>query len=136
MRSVLILDDEQAVRESFADYFEDRLWYPIQAESAEEALELLENESPPGAVVDVRLPGMDGNDFIREVIRRKILMAFVVCTGSPEYMVPPDLLKLSCVSSRLFKKPVTHMAAMENELYRIIERMSWASNSTTNRQGP
>ncbi len=38
MNTVLILDDETAVRQSFADYFEDQLWNVIQAASAEEAI--------------------------------------------------------------------------------------------------
>ena len=121
MKKILILDDEQAVRESFADYFEDHLWDPIQAESAEDALELLKDESPIGAVVDVRLPGMDGNEFIRRASLLKPKMAFVLCTGSPEYIVPIDFLKLPCVSDRLFKKPVNNLAELEEALNKIIE---------------
>jgi len=123
MKTILILDDEQTVRESFADYFEDRLWRPVQAESAEEALKMLENETPIAAVVDVRLPGMDGNDFIREVCRRNIRMASVICTGSPEYTVPNDLVALSCVSNHLFKKPITDLADLEKDILRVIKRI-------------
>lgn len=65
MKRILILDDEPAVRQSFMDYFEDRLWFPVQAGSGEEALALLMQERQMAAIVDVRLPGMDGNDFIR-----------------------------------------------------------------------
>ena len=46
MNTILILDDEQAVRQSLVDYFEDILWNTVQAESAEEALELLKQEKP------------------------------------------------------------------------------------------
>ena len=123
MKTILILDDERIVRDSFADYFEDRLWRPIQAESGEQALELLENESPAAAVVDVRLGGMDGNAFIREARVKKPGMAFVICTGSPEYKVPHDFLGLTQVSNRLFKKPVISMADMEKEILRVIERI-------------
>ena len=42
MKTILILDDEQAVRESFSDYFEDRQWHTILAESGEQALKLIE----------------------------------------------------------------------------------------------
>jgi len=121
MKTILILDDEQAVRNSFADYFEDRLWRPVQAESAEEALELIETESPDAAVVDVRLPGMDGNDFIRKACRRNQETAFVICTGSPEYIVPLDLQDFPCVSNRLFKKPVTRMIDLEKTILQTIE---------------
>ncbi|MDM8521866.1 response regulator [Desulfococcaceae bacterium HSG8] len=123
MKSILIIDDEQAVRDSFADYFEDRLWLPIRAESAEDALDLLETESPDAAVVDVRLPGMDGNDFIRKAYPLNPETAFIICTGSPEYLVPPDLMEVPCVSDRLFKKPVTRMDNLEKEIIRTIRNI-------------
>ena len=128
MKTVLILDDEQVVRESFSDFFEDRQWHTVTAESAEEALELLKNESPDGAVVDVRLPGMDGGDFIREAIRRKIRMAYVICTGSPEYFVPKDLAAQPCVSENLFKKPVIYLSELETEIIRIMDKLSAAED--------
>jgi len=120
MKTILIIDDEQAVRDSFVDYFEDCLWHPVQAESAEEALALLKDESPDAAVVDVRLPGMDGNDFIRKAYQGSPKTAFVICTGSPEFRVPPDLMKLPRVSNRLFKKPVARMADLEKAILQII----------------
>jgi len=121
VKTILILDDEQAVRNSFADYFEDNLWQPLEVESAEEALDMLETESIDAAIVDVRLPGMDGNDFIRNAYRSCPKTVFVICSGSPEYLVPPDLLKLPRVSNHLFKKPVTRMADLEKEVLRTIE---------------
>ncbi len=123
MKTILILDDEWVVRESFVGYFEDRMWRPIQAESAEEALELLEVERPDAAIVDVRLPGMNGNNFIREAVVRMPGMAFVICTGSPEYIVPDDFLGMPGVSNFLFKKPVTHLVDLEVEILQVIERL-------------
>ncbi len=123
MKTILILDDEQAVRESLADYFEDRLWQTLSARSAEDALDLLAPEPPSAAVVDVRLPGMDGNDFIRQVLKLNIPMALVICTGSPAYMVPPDLLGRPGVSERLFKKPITRLSELEEEILRITEQL-------------
>ncbi len=120
MKTILIIDDEQAVRNSFDDYFEDRLWRPVQAGSAEEALNLLKNESLDAAIVDVRLPGMDGNDFIRNAHLLTTMTVFVICTGSPEYLVPQDLMEVPCVSNRLFKKPVTKMIELEKEILRMI----------------
>jgi len=123
MKTILILDDERIVRESFSDYFEDRLWRPVQAKSGEQALELLENESPAAVVVDVRLGGMDGDAFIREARVKKPGMAFVICTGLPEYKVPHDLLELAQVSNRPFRKPVISMADLEKDVLRVIERI-------------
>ncbi|MCP4577878.1 MAG: response regulator [Deltaproteobacteria bacterium] len=119
-KTVLIVDDEMFIRQSFTDYFEDLLWRPLAAESGEQALKILETVSPHGAIVDIRLGGMDGDAFIREAIRKKPKTAFVICTGFPEYDVPADLLELPCVSDQVFRKPVTDMKKLEKEILRLI----------------
>ncbi len=126
MKTILILDDERVLREAFAAYFEDRLWRPIQAKSAEEALTLLEDESPAAALVDHRLPGIDGDGFVRKACLLKPRMAFIICTGSPDYVIPPDLRERSQVSNHPFRKPMTSMADLEKTFIQIIEYLSEA----------
>ena len=81
VKKVLIVDDESVIRQSFMDYFEDRLWHPVGADSGEQALEVLEAEAPHGAVVDIRLRGMNGDEFIRKAYQRKPETAFVIGRG-------------------------------------------------------
>lgn len=121
MKRILILDDEVAVRESYVDYFEDRLWEVIPAGSAEEALEVLKHEKVDAAVVDVRLPDMDGTSFIRKVCETVRDTVFVICTGSPEYIIPEDLLFFPCVSKKLIQKPVSSFRELEEQ---ILETMA------------
>ena len=120
MNSILILDDEPAVRQSFVDYFEDRLWQTLQAASAEEALKLLESQRPDAAIVDVRLPGIDGHQFIRELMGRDLQIICLICTGSPEYEIPDDLQNVPWVSATVFVKPLTDMAVLEQEVARLL----------------
>ena len=115
-KTILIIDDETSIRESLADYFSDRQWRTLEAESGEDALEILGQESPHGAIVDIRLGGMDGDAFIRAAHKKKPNMVIIICTGSPEYDVPADLLRLPGVSRRVFRKPITDMAKLEKEL--------------------
>ena len=120
MKTILILDDDPSVRESFSGFFEDRLWHTVSTASAEEALELLKKEQPLAAIVDDCLPGMDGASFIRTAMKQKLLKAFVICTGSPGYDVPHDLLKLPGVSSYLHSKPVFDLDALEKEILHVL----------------
>jgi len=120
LKKILILDDENAIRQSFIDYFEDNLWYPIASNSAEDALEVLNDEQPVAAIVDVRLPGMNGADFVRSLNKAGHLIACVFCTGSPEFHIPTDLACLPMVSNNLFKKPVTHLKELEEEVEQTI----------------
>ncbi len=120
-RIVLILDDDDAVRESFVDYFEDRGWLVVPAATAEDALDLLAQNAPDGAVVDIRLPGTDGNEFLRELCRQNVRLACILCTGSPEYHLPADITTLPHVSDHVFAKPVIDLSALEDALRRQIE---------------
>ena len=121
VKKVLFVDDEINIRQSFADYFEDNLWETLQAENGEQALEILRTEAPQGAVVDIRMGGMDGNAFIREAYEKNPDLNFIICTGSPEYDVPPDLKALPRVSDTLFRKPVANLSELELTLSRLIE---------------
>ena len=121
--TVLFVDDEAYIRQSFADYFEDKLWLTFQADSGETGLEILQKESPQCVVVDIRMGGMDGNTFIRKAIQKMPELFFVICTGSPEYDIPEDLNEHPKVSEHLFRKPVTEMAALEKELLRLLETL-------------
>ena len=123
MKTILILDDEQFVRQSIADYFDDQLWRTIQAKSGEDALELIAKDKPHAAIVDVRLPGIDGNAFIRAVLDLDLNIAMVICTGSPEYIVQPDFKGVSCVSQRLFTKPVADLSELEDEVLSVMAQL-------------
>ena len=120
-RAVLILDDDDTVRESLAGFFEDRGWRVLSAATAEEARDVLSRESPAGAVVDIRLPGMDGNEFMRAASATHPRLAYVICTGSPEYLPPADIAALPQVSENVFTKPVVDLSTLEQELCRQIE---------------
>jgi DNA-binding NtrC family response regulator len=122
MKTILILDDDDAVRESLVDFFEDREWRVVSAASAEAALEMLTVEKPDGAVVDIRLPGMDGNAFILAAVEKRPAMAYVIVTGSPEYSLPGDVAGLSGVSHLVFSKPIADLPALEKALLDQIKK--------------
>ncbi len=117
--SVLIIDDDAAIRQSFGDYFEDQDFTVLSAESGEEALEILMTESPNAAIVDVRMKGMSGVDFIQNAYPQKLDCVFLICTGSPEYRLPDDLLKLNRVSSTVFQKPVKNLSLVYKEILQM-----------------
>ena len=128
MKTIMILDDERILREAFAAYFEDRLWQPFQADSGEDALKMLEHKSPSAILVDIRLPGMDGDEFIRKACQLKPKTAFVICTGSPEYVIPPDLIERPQVVKQPFRKPVTRLKELERAIIQTIELLEKKEN--------
>ncbi|MCE5194811.1 MAG: sigma-54 dependent transcriptional regulator [Nitrospiraceae bacterium] len=66
---VLIVDDEEGIRDSLSGIFEDEGYETITANSAEDALEILKNSSPDLDLIllDVWLPGIDGIQALDEI---------------------------------------------------------------------
>lgn len=118
--TVLILDDEDAVRESLCDHFEDHGFRPLPAQSGEAAMQLLGVESPDSAIVDIRMGGMTGDEFIRKVYIQQPGCAFVICTGSPGYDIPNSLHSLDRVSPIVFQKPITDLGLLQREILRMV----------------
>jgi len=105
----LILDDEESIRQSIAAYMEDEGYIVFEAGSGEEAIEIVKNNHIDEAVVDIRLPGIDGNMFMIEA--RKILpnIKFVVHTGSADYVPPESVKALGVTSSKVLIKPANDL---------------------------
>ncbi|MFW5657224.1 MAG: response regulator [Bacteroidota bacterium] len=118
--TILIVDDEESIRESFADYFEDLNYSVLKAASGEEALSLVTHHHVDGAIIDIRLPGMDGNELIQELNKLQPEAICVICTGSPEYKIPGNI-DLPCGVKHVFTKPVSNLESMEKTLGQLIE---------------
>ncbi|PIE61459.1 MAG: histidine kinase [Desulfobacterales bacterium] len=63
---VLVVDDEQAIRQSFSYYLEDQGYEVITAENGRVGLELMVSEQPDLALLDLRMPEMDGLELIQQ----------------------------------------------------------------------
>lgn len=103
---VLVVDDEEMIRESLAAYFESRGARVVKAGSAEEALAILSETEIESAVVDIRLPGMNGNEFMYRAHSLRPNMRIVIHTGSVDYVVPGDVLEAGVRPVAVFQKPV------------------------------
>lgn len=83
----LFVDDDTALLRSLANELIDfsELIEPAFAASGEEALVMLAEGHFEAVVTDMRMPGLDGVDFLVEVERRHPSIARVVLSGNPEY---------------------------------------------------
>jgi len=79
--NVLLVDDEVEFLETLEKRLRKRNIGVKVATSGEEALEVLGSESPDVVVLDVKMPGMDGIETLREIKRRKPLVEVVMLTG-------------------------------------------------------
>jgi two-component system phosphate regulon response regulator PhoB len=66
-KRILIIDDNDLLRNLLSQAFEYAGYAPIGAESAEAALEVLRSDPPDLCVVDQMMPGMSGAELIRQM---------------------------------------------------------------------
>lgn len=85
MPKLLVVDDEAEICAFLKSFFEERLYEVITARSGEEALEKVEREKPQVLLLDIKMPGKDGIDVLREVKRKypkvKVIMVTAVETS-------------------------------------------------------
>jgi PAS domain S-box-containing protein len=94
---VLLVDDEDAVRSTTADMLTELGYTVVQAASAREALDLLEQGLTPDLLLtDHLMPGMTGTDLAREVRGQWPECALLLVSGFAEVEgVAPDLPRLT-----------------------------------------
>jgi len=65
--TILIIDDELKVVESISDVLEKEPYKIVSARNGREGLEILEKETPVLIILDLRMPIMDGIEFLDKI---------------------------------------------------------------------
>jgi DNA-binding NtrC family response regulator len=85
-KRILIVDDEESVREMLADLFGILGYEPIVARNGKEALNLLEKQQVSLVISDIKMPIMDGIEMVRQVRERYPSLDVILITGyKPDY---------------------------------------------------
>lgn len=93
----LLVDDDALVRASTADMLEDAGFEVVEAESAEEALLLLDElDGVVVLVTDHLMPGMSGSQLVRKVHNLRPALPCLIVSGYAETEgIAPDLPRLA-----------------------------------------
>nr|WP_154958361.1 response regulator transcription factor [Paenibacillus xylanexedens] len=82
-RSVLLIEDEESIRELVTDYFTQSTWQVIEAANGEEALELFNACPPDLVIVDLMIPKVSGWNVCRQ-IRSQSTVPIIILTAKSE----------------------------------------------------
>jgi two-component system response regulator AtoC len=96
MRSstILIAEDERTARTSLAGLLEAEGFHVLTAEDGTEALSILLSEEPEAAVLDIRMPGMDGLAVLRRAKEGGSDSALIVMTAHGDSGTAIEAMKL------------------------------------------
>ena len=78
---ILLVDDEQGIRKVLGIALADRGFRVHTAADAQEALSLFDRLAPSIVLTDIKMPGMDGIDLLRELKRRNPETEVIMITG-------------------------------------------------------
>lgn len=124
---ILLVDDEKSLLNNLTRFFEDEGFHVLTAKNGEEAITLLAQERVHGAIVDMRLPGIDGNEVIIEAHRLQPAIQIIIHTGSTNYLLPPALRELGIDEERIHLKPVLELASLSEHMRQLIQGHDYES---------
>ena len=67
---ILVADDDPGIRLAVTDYLEMSGYSAIAAENGQQALQMLESYHPHLLVSDIKMPGCDGYELVRQIRQR------------------------------------------------------------------
>lgn len=120
-RSVLLVDDEPGIRRVLSLSLEDRGFIVRQAANTEEALALFRREPAPVTLTDIKMPGQDGLDLLREIKALDPEAEVVLITGHGD--LDQAIQGIKHDAADFVTKPI-HDDALDIALARAFERRS------------
>lgn len=79
--TILIIDDEADFLETIVKRLKKRKLNAVGVGSGEEGLKMIEDRSFDVIILDVRMPGMDGIETLKEIKRKSPLTEVIMLTG-------------------------------------------------------
>ncbi len=118
---VLVVDDEIAVCSNVAAFLDDEGFTVFSAASGEEALDFLLKQNIDVAIIDMRLPGIDGDTLILEAHKIQPVLKFLIHTGSTNYFVSRPLEEIGVGNKQIFRKPLVDMNVLTKGILSLYE---------------
>jgi response regulator RpfG family c-di-GMP phosphodiesterase len=117
-RSVLVVDDEPAVRAVLSEGLASEGYECQTVSSGQQALSLMEGMSFDIVLVDLRMPGMSGMEFLEQAQKKYPRSAFLMVTGEDDIRQAVQAMKLGAVDYLL--KPI-ELEAVAVSVQRALE---------------
>ena len=107
---VIIIDDEKMITKMLKGYLEDHGFDVKTAHTGEEGLAFFAREPFDAAIIDLRLPDMEGSEVIARGIELQPQLKCFIHTGSIDYVPSEDLVSMGIDLDSIIHKPILNMA--------------------------
>src|SRR5262245_35111740 len=133
--TVFVIDDQASVRDALAEMLGVFGFKVETYDSATAFLKALDRARPGCVVADVRMPGMDGIELVRELSRRELELPVVLISGHAD--VPMAVAGIKAGAEDFIEKPVDDrelVAAINRGLARAFEQQVGRQSQDTLRE--
>lgn len=120
--TILTIDDEPIVRQSFRLFLEDLNYSVLEAESGASGIDIFMEEKPDLVLLDLNMPYMDGLEVLEILRERAPETPFIVISGTGRVSDIAQALRLGAWDY-LFK-PIHDLTVLDHAINRSLERAS------------
>jgi two-component system response regulator (stage 0 sporulation protein F) len=85
MKRILVVDDEDPIRDYLKEELTDAGYEVVMASSAPEALKIIEKEDLDLVILDIRMPGMTGVEALPRILGLKENLPVILNTAYSQY---------------------------------------------------
>lgn len=121
MSKLLVIDDEEGIRKLLTLSLETDGYEVFSAASGEKGLQVFEREDPPIVLTDIKMPGIDGIEVLKQIKGQSPDTEVIMITGHGDMDLAIESLKLD--ASDFLNKPIKD-EALSVALRRAKERIS------------
>jgi len=121
--TIFVIDDQPSVRDALGEMLSVFGFQVATYESADRFLQSADLGRPACIVADVRMPGIDGIELVRELARRNVALPVVLISGHAD--VPMAVAAIKAGAEDFIEKPVDDVqliAAINRALARTLEQ--------------
>ena len=119
-RTILVIDDDDPVRESIADYLADSGYRVETAVDGEDGLHRFQDIGPDLVLLDLRLPGIDGIELLPRITSQHPDTPVIIVSGQASFGDAVQALKRGAWD--FLTKPIQDMAALEDAVEYALDR--------------
>lgn len=112
---VLLVDDDEMIRDSVAAYLEDEGFSVYCAASGEEALQVITAIHPAVCISDMRLSGMNGEEFIVTAHTFSPETGYLIHTGMM-YCLSDELNAIGMSADDVLLKPIHELSKLVHKI--------------------
>jgi len=92
-KNILVVNDEPAIRQILANMLKDRGYNVVMAEDGYKAIEKAKEIPFSITFLDIRMPGIDGVETLKEIKKISPETKFVMMTGYPHKNLEKEAIK-------------------------------------------